>query len=155
MHPNLPDIRRTRRSGLEGFESAEWVVARGGIGPPTRGFSVAGTVVLAARKLNTGQTLWVSGAGRRGPPNPYRTVRTDAQQVDPTPKAFNELLAPRPNCGQPVPPHGCLGILEVPGHGRLQSFRRQLRLVPEAPAFLGYGSAAVNHKDPSPDAARN
>jgi len=33
------------------------MVARGGIEPPTRGFSVAGTVALAARKYKTRQSL--------------------------------------------------------------------------------------------------
>ena len=54
-------------------EVVEKLVARGGIEPPTRGFSVAGTVALTAPKPKTRDSL-ISGVGPgRAGPNPCRT----------------------------------------------------------------------------------
>ena len=52
------------------------MVARGGIEPPTRGFSVAGTAALAARKPKTGKTFAAGVGPGRVRPNPYRPATT-------------------------------------------------------------------------------
>jgi hypothetical protein len=67
------------------------LVARGGIEPPTRGFSVAGTVDPGAGKSKTRQSL-SAGFGLGGTrPNPYRTISARFRRRGPYPHAAQRV----------------------------------------------------------------
>ena len=78
------------------------MVARAGIEPATRGFSVRRTAALPARKPKTPQSLPARAGRHCFRPNPCRPRRTGWRLRRTTGQRAQRVTASRPNCNRPV-----------------------------------------------------
>jgi len=127
------------------------VVARGGIEPPTRGFSVRRRARVCASKPKTGKGLLPGRPSRPARPNPYRTGRLKSCRtcpgVDPAQRLTGASTELSPNRGPSRAWRGLRPAMRRGVASRIDlDLARDLLILDEDPQRAGGGTACPNKR---------